>query len=224
MKTLLKILTPIILLFCISCDALKVEYKIDKSCSAPCWRGLHPGMSFDEVAANVYKMKEFDVEEKTDVMGYSSIVLSTRSGEMNILNFSEHTLRSIVLAYKSSKMKLPLSEVINNYGAPDHVIVWYGGRPMNSIFGVLCYEKTGISINLDSFRVSKDTQNWDYTINDKTNVNNIIYDNPDPTAPSDSVNDCKKPLDIALKHEWIGYGNYQSCNPDTNKLCAPYME
>jgi hypothetical protein len=226
MKTLLKILTPIILLFCISCDALKLEYKLDNSCSFPCWKGLTLGMSYEEVLKIVNQWEDYSVEEKQGLpTGSSSIALETQTGEYNVLSFSsEGTLRSISLSYMSLRMKLPLEKVIKALGEPDHAIVWFAGRPMNDIKAVLCYPDSGINVVLSSIRTTDPPKELLYDINKKSNAWWILIDNPDPTAPGDGTNYCKEPLDFALKHEWVGYGNYQSCNPEKNKFCAPYME
>ncbi|MGI6251792.1 MAG: hypothetical protein ACOYKD_10670 [Anaerolineaceae bacterium] len=226
MKTLLKILTPIILLFCISCDALKLEYKLDNSCSFPCWKGLTLGMSYEEALKIVNQWEDYSAEEKKGpVSGRSRIVLKNRSGELNVLRFSsDHSLEIISLGYDPLRMKLPLEKVINALGEPDHVIVWFAGRPMNDIKAVLCYPDTGITVDLSPIKTADPPKGFLYNINHESNVLSILIDIIDPALSGVGGNECKKPLDIALKHEWIGYGNYQSCNPDTNKLCAPYME
>ncbi|MGI6250770.1 MAG: hypothetical protein ACOYKD_05340 [Anaerolineaceae bacterium] len=225
MKTLLKILTPIILLFCISCDALKLEYKFDNSCSFPCWKGLTLGMSYEEVLDLINHSGHYSVTELKGPEGSLSIVLENKAGEFNVLFFSsEGILRSIDLSYKLWRMKLPLEKVINALGEPDHVIVWFAGRPMNDIKAVLCYPDTGITVRLNPIKTAYPPKELLYDINKNTNVLSILIDIIDPSLSGVGGNECKKPLDIALKHEWVGYGNYQSCNPDTNKFCAPYME
>jgi hypothetical protein len=226
MKTLLKILTPIILLFCISCDALKIEYKLDNSCPAPCWKGLTLGMSYEEVLKIVNQWEDYSAEEKKGpVSGRSRIVLKNRSGEFNVLRFSsDHSLELISLGYDPLRMKLPLEKVINALGEPDHVIVWFAGRPMNYLNAVLCYPDTGITVELNPIKTAYPPKDFLYSINKNTNVLSILIDIIDPVLSGVGVNDCKEPLDIALKHEWVGYGNYQSCNPEKNKFCAPYME
>ncbi len=226
MKTLLKILTPIILLFCIGCDALKLEYKLDNSCPAPYWKGLTLGMSYEEVLKIVNQWEDYSVEEKQSLpTGSSSIALETQTGEYNVLSFSsEGTLRSISLSYMSLRMKLPLEKVINALGEPDHVIVWFAGRPMNDIKAVLCYPDTGITVELSPIKTADPPKGFLYNFNHESNVLGILIDIIDPALSAIGDNFCKKSINIALKHEWVGYGNYQSCNPDTNKFCAPYME
>ncbi len=226
MKTLLKILTPIILLFCISCDALKIEYKLDNSCPAPCWKGLTLGMSYEEVLKIVNQWEDYSAEEKKGpVSGRSRIVLKNRSGEFNVLRFSsDHSLELISLGYDPLRMKLPLEKVIKALGEPDHVIVWYEGRPMNDLNAVLCYPEKGLTILLNLIGTTYPPKEFLYSINQKSNVRGILIDIIDPALSGTGVNDCKEPLDIALKHEWIGYGDYQACNPEKNKFCAPYME
>jgi len=225
MKTLLKILTPIILLFCISCDALKLEYKLDNSCPAPCWKGLTLGMSYEEALDLINHSGHYSVTELKGPEGSLSIVLENKAGEFNVLFFSsEGILRSIDLSYKLWRMKLPLEKVINALGEPDHVIVWFAGRPMNDIKAVLCYPDTGITVDLRPNKTADPPKELLYDINKNTSVWGILIDIIDPSLSGVGGNDCKKPLDFALKHEWIGYGNYQSCNPEKNKFCAPYME
>ncbi|MGI6250771.1 MAG: hypothetical protein ACOYKD_05345, partial [Anaerolineaceae bacterium] len=86
------------------------------------------------------------------------------------------------------------------------------------------YPDTGITVDLRPNKTADPPKELLYDINKNTNVWGILIDNIDPSLSGAGVNDCKKPLDFALKHEWIGYGNYQSCNPEKNKFCAPYME
>jgi len=224
MKTLLKILTPIILLFCISCDALKLEYKLDNSCPAPCWKGLTLGMSYEEALDLINHSDDYSVTELKGSEG-SSIVMENKAGEFNVLFFSsEGILRSISLSYQLLRMKLPLEKVINALGEPDHVIVWFAGRPMNYLNAVLCYPDSGITVILSWIKIADPPKGFLYNINHESNVRGILIDIIDPVLSGVGVNDCKEPLDIALKHEWVGYGDYQACNPEKNKFCAPYME
>ena len=95
---------------------------------------------------------------------------------------------------------------------------------MNYLNAVLCYPDSGITVELSWIKTTYPPKGFLYSINQKSNVLGILIDNIDPALSGAGVNYCKKPLDFALKHEWVGYGNYQSCNPEKNKFCAPYME
>ncbi len=225
MKTLNIVIALFLILTCISCDALKLEYKLDNSCSFPCWKGLTLGMSYEEVLDLINHSGHYSVTELKGLEGESSIVLENKAGESNTLFFSsEGILRSISLSYKLWRMKLPLEKVINALGEPDHVIVWFAGRPMNYLNAVLCYPDSGITVILSWIKTADPPKEFLYNINHESNVRGILIDIIDPSLSGVGVNDCKEPLDIALKHEWVGYGNYQSCNPEKNKLCTPYME
>lgn len=219
MKISIRILLLMILLTCISCDAIKPVYKIDNSCPAPCWKGLNIGMRYEDASKIVNQMKGYDVEEKLGLEGSTRIVLKTRGGELSVLSFSDRLLIGMDFSYNKYLMKLPLSEVIKTYGDPDYAIVWFAGRPINDINAVICYPERGITIDLESIKASDNLNEFNYFFHENMNVEGILYDILQTDKSGFAWNDCKEPLDIALKHDWVGYGEYQACDPQTNEFC-----
>ena len=222
MKKSFGVLIIALILICISCSALKIDYKVDNSCPAPCWKGLNIGMGYDEVLKTVLQMEEYEVEEKRGLQDSSSILLKNRDGELNVLSFSSaKVLRAINLGFQLEKMKLPLRKVISEYGEPNNIVTWFAGMPMNTLDAVICYPEIGLTIHLKPITKRGSSKIYLYSIRQDTNVLSVTYDNLDPTTSGVGVNYCKEPLDIAQRYDWVGYGEYLTCEAETNSFCEP---
>jgi len=202
-RRVLLILALALILLSPSC-VFRSEYEFDQTCEAPCWKGLEIGMSIEEILAKLDELDGYTITYKLP----TSISLENKRGEINQLFFSE-SLMTIVLGIRESKIRFPLSTLIEELGEPDYIIPMYAGFSNDRLNAVLCYPKRGVVVELVGQRMEKDESGHGLLrVNEFSKVQYLAYDILDPNTSGIAVNYCKSPLEGTVQQDWKGYGVY----------------
>lgn len=220
MRSRIIIIVVVLLLLCsTSCNVFKRAYEIDQTCPAPCWNGLTIGMPFDEAVTILDEMKEYDYSVGKESDGSFRVLLTGSQGEITYIDFSDNSVKYIHLLFDST-MKLPLSEVIKNYGEPEEMVIWIALMPMNRKEAVLCYPEIGAVVRLAGQRIIDG--NLLFEVGELTNVDFVTYDKPGLETSDSYLNYCAQPLEYSVRQFWNGYGLYNSCEPNVSPYCEEY--
>jgi hypothetical protein len=209
------------LFFCLlltlsSCSNRSSSFLEDKSCNAPCWRGIEPGeTSKDDVLSKVKSMKDIIPRSVNEVPGnykywQNGITWKFTGTNEKIGSVFFHDDKVIFIDAYYDK-KLLLSDIISQYGNPTQVRATYE-RLETTVINISLVYTNGICVSLnmkkDNYIINEISNIATSTINPSTIVDRIYYF--DPNIPAEQLDTpCYWPIESSKIQKWKGYSEYK---------------
>jgi hypothetical protein len=185
-------------------------------CQPPCWENIHPGITTKEEAFRI--LSELDIDqEPTDFEADSSISFSTKAIDGDVL-FIDDKVSLIIL---SPKNNVSLQNVIEMFGEPQSVLVYWGGE----YIGVTFFKPLeGVVFSYTSWEQSRllpwsHGPNWMYSeIRPEAEISLITYFDPEqPDSVLDysvlSFHEFSRDETLQRLYPWSGYGSIEKYLP-----------